>query len=240
MIEYFEVGGRFSDEFDLYIDANLSFNSPEKSGEFIEIKGKNGEIFLDNHSFKNVNQSFPAYVITNRNLIEVGTEISNWLKTLNGWQDLVFSGDPDYIYRVMFTNEYETTKNVESYSKTILTCVMKPTKFLDTGRREILVKNNQVIKNNQSLIAHPILKIKGSGNIKVKINDQELNLKGVDEGIIVDCLNDIVTDLSGSRALWNKVTNYPLPFLETGKNKITFEGNVTKFKLTPNWEVLVG
>lgn len=240
MIEYFEVGGKSSDEFDLYLDANLSFNSPEKSGEFIEIKGRNGEIFMDNHSFKNINQSFPAYVITNRNLIEVGTEISNWLKTLNGWQDLVFSGDSDYIYRVMFTNEYEISKNVESYSKTILTCVMKPTKFLSTGRREIEISNNRTIRNNQTLIAHPIIKIKGTGNIKIKINNQELDLKSVDEGMIIDCLNDVVTNLNGDRALWQKVTNYPLPFLEVGKNKISFEGNVTEFKLVPNWEVLVG
>jgi phage-related protein len=235
---YFEIDNQKSSDFDLYIDTEISFTSPEVKGEFVELSGQDGDLYLTDGKLKNVSKSFPAFLMP----IEVSqqqraTEISNWLKNNVGWKDLFFSGDKEYIYQAMYTAEYDINANIADFGKTVLTFNVKPYKFLKSGLTEKTLVTS--IDNPTKRVARPKITIKGSGNITLKIGSSTYSLKDVDGGVVIDVLYDQVKSLDGTRPQWNKITTYPLPGISPGKNSVLTTGTVTEMKIIPRWEVIV-
>lgn len=235
---YFEIDNQKSSDFDLYIDTEISFASPEFKGEFVEVSGQDGDPFLTDGKLKNVPKSFPAYLMpTEVSQQQRATEISNWLKNSIGWKDLFFSGDEEYIYQAIYTAEYEIEANIVDYGKTILTFTVKPYKFLKTGLVEQTLSTS--ITNPTKRISRPKITIKGSGNITLQIGKSTYNLKNIDGGVVIDVLYDQVKSLDGTRPQWDKITTYPLPGIAPGNNNVLTTGTVTEIKIIPRWEVIV-
>lgn len=235
---YFEMEDKKSSDFDLYIDTEISFTSPEVKGKFIEIDGQNGDPFLTDGKLKNVPKSFPAYLMPiNISQVQRATEISNWLKNNIGWKQLYFSADPEYYYHAIYTDEYEIAANIVDHGKTILTFNVKPYKFLKSGLSEQSLSTS--IINPTQRIARPKITIKGTGNITLQIGKSTYNFKDIDGGVIIDVLYDQVKTLDGTRPQWNKITTYPLPGINPGLNNVLTTGTVTEIKIVPRWEVIV-
>lgn len=239
-IGYFELDGIKSSDYDLYIDASLTFSSPQMKGEFVEVSGLDGEYFLSDGKLNNVPKSFPAFLILSEGFSHQkrATQISNWLKSSFKWRDLTFSGDAEYIYKVLCTNEYDIEATLGDYGKTIITFTSKPYKFLKTGLVEIDLKNS--INNLTKRTARPRIEIEGTGNIEIKIGSQICKLKNVDGGIILDSLYNQCTSLDGQRAQWDKLLTYPLIEISRGLNAVSITGNVTSSKIIPRFEEVVG
>lgn len=236
-VEYFEYLGKKSSDFGLLIDADISFSSPQVKGEYIDISGADGELFVTDGKLSNVKKSFPVF-LENPRTQTVATDLSNWLKSsLTSWNQLSFSGDPEYVYEAMFTEEYEVSANIESYGKTVLTFDVKPTKFLKSGLTAITAPSN--LTNPTQRDAKPIVSIKGTGNITLKIGAETLTLKSVDGGVVIDCLKQTVTNLAGTAPAWDKVTSYPLPVIKPGNQAVLTTGTITEIKITPRYEVIV-
>lgn len=235
---YFEIDNQKSSDFDLYIDTEISFASPEVKGEFVAVNGQDGEPFLTDGKLKNVNKSFPAYLMpTEISQQQRATEISNWLKNNIGWKDLFFSGDKEFVYQAIYTAEYEVEANIVEHGKTILTFNVKPYKFLKSGLSEQSLSTS--ITNPTQRIARPKITIKGTGNITLQIGKSTYNLKNVDGGVIIDVLYDQVKSLDSTRPQWDKITTYPLPGIAPGNNNVLTTGTVTEIKIIPRWEVIV-
>jgi len=235
---YFEVDNKKSSDFDLYIDTSISFSSPEIKGNFVDIEGQDGEMFLTDGKLKNVSKSFPVYLMPiNESQIKRANEISNWLKSDVNWKELYFSGDPEYLYQAIYTDEYDVEANITDFGKSILTFHVKPYKFLKSGLTEITL--SETITNPTNRIARPKITIKGTGNITLQIGSSKYNLKSVDGGVIIDVLYNQVKSLDGNRPQWNKITTYPLQGINPGKNSIRVTGTVTEMKIIPRWEVIV-
>ena len=236
-VEYFEYLGKKSSDFGLLIDADISFASPQVKGEYVDVAGTDGELFVGDGKLSNVKKSFPVF-LENPRTQTVATDVSNWLKSsLKTWNPLYFSGDPNYMYEAIYTDEYDIDANVESYGKTVLTFTVKPTKFLKSGLTAITAPSN--LTNPTQRDAKPIIIIKGTGNITLKIGAETLTLKSVDGGVVIDCLKQTVTNLTGTAPAWDKVTSYPLPVIKPGKQTVLTTGTITELKITPRYEVIV-
>ena len=87
--------------------------------------------------------------------------------------------------------------------------------------------------------SNPLIKVVGSGDVTVSINNQELILKGLEDEIEVDCeLMNAYKKINGDIALLNNKMYSDFPVLESGENQISFEGNISKIELIPRWVVL--
>ena len=235
-IGYFEFLGKKSTDFGLLIDAEISFSSPQVKGEYVEIPGADGELFLGDGKLSNVSKSFPVF-LENSNTQIVSTQISNWLKSVSEWSELMFSGDPEYVYTALYTDEYEVSANLESYGKSILTFTLKPYKFLKSGLAPLT--SPTALNNPTTRDARPLITIKGTGNITLKIGAETLTLKSVDGGVVIDCLKQTVTNLAGTAPAWDKVTSYPLPVIKPGNQVVLTTGTVTSLTIVPRYEVIV-
>ncbi|MFS1061120.1 hypothetical protein ACFC9E_01145 [Enterococcus faecium] len=238
-MSFIEFNGKKSNDFNLILEPNLTFNSPSRSMEFEKIAGKDGEVAVGDGTFSNGTKSFPFNLLPQKNssVEKISTEISNWLKKDSLWHDLYFDGEPEYVYQALHYEEYDLERVLSHYGKCVLKFTIKPYKFLKTGLVETSLPSSFSNKTNRN--ARPKITVRGSGDITIKIGNQSLNLKGVDEGIIIDSLYETVTSLDGKRPLWSKVTSYPLPVIEPGTQIVIVSGTTTDIKVVPRWEVVV-
>ena len=87
--------------------------------------------------------------------------------------------------------------------------------------------------------SNPLIKVVGSGDVTININNQELVLKGLEDEIEVDCdVMNAYKKVNDNIVLLNNKMYSDFPILEAGENQISFEGNVSKIEITPRWVVL--
>lgn len=222
------------------MEEGVVFTSPEKDIEFYEIKGRDGDVSLNNQRLKSVTRPFPVtlFPIDGSSLSEQANKISNWLKQNDGaYTTLTIDDEPEYEYRAVYYEQYNLEQFMVRYGKAVLNFRVMPYKFLKAGLTERVL--DESITNPLGRSSKPKLTIKGSGDITINIGDSVLTLKNVDGGVIVDSLYQTVTTLNGQAQAWDKVTSYPLPTIAPGRQNITTTGNVTEIKIIPRWEAIV-
>lgn len=231
--------GKNSFDFGMRVEEGVTFESPERDYEFVEIKGLDGDIAVDNNRLKSVTKSFPVTIfpIPGKTFAEQITDISNWLKAKTGTTAIEVSNEPDYQYSGIYYEQYSLEKFLRQYGKVVLNFKIKPTKFLKTGLTEIALP--ATITNQTNRNARPKMVIKGTGNITINIGTSTLTLKNVDGGVIVDSLAQTITTLDGTRPAWDKMTSYPFPVIAPGKQTILKTGTITDVKIIPRFEVIV-
>lgn len=236
----FNYLGEDSDEFGLRINDGVTFVSPENDIEYVEVKGYDGDIPIDNERLKTVIKPVKVtmFPTDGETLSEQVSNISNWLKSSKKYSELIFSNDDEYTYLATCYEQYNVDQLLIRYGEATINFKMMPYKFLASGLFESQLKST--ITNTTNRIAKPKLTIKGSGNVTVKIGDSVLTVKGMDGGCVIDTLYSQATSLDGSRAIWDKVTTWPLPTIAPGKQTVTVTGNVTDIRIIPRWEVIVG
>ncbi|MEB7428493.1 phage tail family protein, partial [Enterococcus faecalis] len=227
---YFEYKGKKSSDFFLDIEGNVSFGSAGSDISLEEIPGIDGDIAVSNHRLKGLGKTFPCRLRlpSNKKIEDITNDISNWLKTDISWDDLFFSEEPQFVYRAIYYEEYDVERIVSFYGKTSLKFRIKPYKYFKDSLSPIEITNGQYLENKGSRPSNPLLRIEGSGDITIKFGSNQLRLKGIDQGIIVDLQAQVVTSLDGSRPAYDKVYTYPFPKFPVGRHRVTWTGNATK------------
>lgn len=224
---------------DLLIDPDFSMIGPEADIELLEIDGVDGDIATDNQRLKGVTRPIPVYVdVDNNQLAQRAHVLSNWLKADTGWHDFELSDSPDFIYRAMYYEEFHLQKTILQYSRAILSFRFKPYKFYKSGLNEIELTNGQRINNIGTRPSRPLIRLTGSGNMTLTIGDQTIQLQGVQDGIVIDVLDDIIFNLNRTRREWDKLFTYPFPKIPVGESTISWTG-ATSVRLIPRWEALL-
>ncbi|WP_348922080.1 phage tail domain-containing protein [Enterococcus rotai] len=241
MIGYFEYDNKNSLDFGLTLDPELEFESPEQDVEFVPVKGVDGEIAIDNESLKNVNMPFPCTLLRTENetIEEKITNVTNWLKGKKGWHQFIFSGDPKHVYTAMCHSNFSFKRKSHMKAEADIPFTLKPIKYLSSGLVDRVVTNGQILYNEGTRIGKPVIRITGNGDITLRVGTSVCNLKGIDEGIILDCKSLIITSLDGLRPQGDKVNKLPLPSIPPGQSVISWSGNVSEVKLTPRWETII-
>ena len=116
----------------IYVDAAVSFNKPAKRVSEYSIPGRNGNLVIDEGTFDNVLISYPVY---EKNTFPTEFDnLVNWLASLEGYQRIECSNDPQH-YRLgrFVVPETPTAKrlNKDGYYTLVFDC--KPQRYLLTG-----------------------------------------------------------------------------------------------------------
>ena len=236
---WFEYNGVNS--MDMYIDIenNISFPSPEADIDFIEVLGRDGDVAIDNQRLKTVNFSIPIRLRLpqDKDVNEVATQISNWLKSDIGWHDLQFSGSPDYKYIAIQHEQFDISETLKRYGKTIINFKLKPYKR-KIYTYPVVVTNGMNIVNDGMRNSKPLIKLSGTGDITLKNNGRDwLKLRAVDQEITVD--SEQMSVYRDIRPQYDKMIDLgDFPILYTGNNVISWTGNVTRLEIEPRWEAI--
>jgi phage-related protein len=246
---------------DIYVDAALSFNKPEKNVETFEIPGRNGDLVVDYGTFRNVVISYPV-LLKNTFADDFGTLVSK-LAVLKGYQKIECSNDPNY-YRLgrFLVPTAPTAKRLNKDGYFSLSFDCKPQRFLKSGLDpwggftyealadensvELMTENSVVIEggttaqssltNPAEFEARPLIKATGSGMIVIGTQVITITDIGVDKDIYIDSESmECYTLTAGTPVNAGGNVSFSMldfPVLNAGSNAVT---HTMPIEIIPRW-----
>ena len=157
--------------------------------------------------------------------------IDDIIEFFNSEGTVVFSSEPDKYYKYAIYNQINFDRLIR-FRTADITLHVQPFKYSDTENAQTFTEFPINIRNNGNYFSRPTITIKGSGDINLYINGQELlklELGTSSRTVIIDCtaMNAYNEDKT---VLLNRLVSgdYDNIRLKVGNNTITLDGAVTE------------
>lgn len=200
----------------------------------VEIPGRDSPL-IRNVNYKPRKEIKVKAVVTG-DLQTNARNIKAWLCSDIRDEQIIFSDDPGLYYFGFLDNKLDIEEVIGEVGEVTLTFNVQPYKRRTTGDRYVVVKNNDKIMNSSHTASKPLFHIEGSGDITIKINDQELVLKDIANDIYIDSQEmEAYRYTQGELMGQNHHMYSDFPTLEPGINVFTITGTVSKLELKPRW-----
>ena len=161
-------GGVNSADYGIYITGEAVYNAPERDGEFIEVPGRNGAIFMDNRRYKNITVTYPAgaFGVTQKEFREKMTKFRNAILSQIGYQRLEDTYHPDEYRMGVYASGLEVEAVAHGKAGEFnLVFECKPQRWLTAGALPIPIDSGDVLQNPTPFSSGPLLEIDGYGSV---------------------------------------------------------------------------
>lgn len=161
-------GGVNSADYGIYITGEAVYNAPERDGEFIEVPGRNGAIFMDNRRYRNITVTYPAgaYGGSQKEFREKMTRFRNAIISQIGYQKLEDTYHPDEYRMGVYTSGLEVEAVAHGKAGEFnLVFECKPQRWLTVGALPIPIDSGDVIQNPTPFDSGPLFEVEGYGTI---------------------------------------------------------------------------
>lgn len=214
------------------------YETPEKDYDIYHVPGRNGDVYIDNGSYKNTSRmyyiSIPAY---SKNFVSIANSISEWLHPVSGYARLEDSYEPDYYRLAVCKNGLEISNLLNEAARIAISFDCKPQRFLKSGDRSIIFTKSGELRNPTNFKALPIITVKGSGNGILRVGAHTITISNIDTELTI---NSEVQDAYYGTSNRNSVITLSngFPKLMPGLNEISFSGGITSLEVMPKWWTL--
>lgn len=234
-LPYFIFSDRSSLDFDLVITGKNTYKSAGRDLTFTSVPGRNGDLITDNGRYKNVEITYKTAILnrSDKDFADLAHEITAWLSAQSGYFKLYDTYDKKYYRMAAYDSDVDIEQELEALGKMTISFNCKPFKYSFEGDTSITLDGAGELYNAEVYSSKPYIKIYGSGNISLNINDKAYNFTGVEEYIEID--SEIMNAFKGIVPQNNKMTGLDFPKLLPGKNLISWTGNVQKIEVKPRW-----
>ena len=199
----------------------------EKDIEKIEVVGRDGFLTEDNGSYKGIIKTVECTIFDLKDI----NFICSWL---DGSSDVIFSNEPDKIYKATIINQIPFEKVAVQFHSFIIQFDCQPHKYAVTNDLITLTSNGTIV-NTGTAPSNPIIKVFGSDTINLTINSKTIVLTNVVDYVTID--SDLM-DCYKDTVLKNNFMSGDLPQLIVGNNTFSWSGTVTKIEVTGNFRYL--
>lgn len=194
--------------------------------EKIEIDGRDGFLTVDKGTYKGTIKPVECTIMDLQDL----DFICSWL---DGSGEVIFSNEPDRIYKATIINQISFDKIAATFHTLIIQFDCQPHKYSVDNDMLTLTEPGSIF--NQGSKSKPIIKIYGAGAIELAVNNIIVKLTNVADYVTID--SDII-DCYKDTMLKNNDMSGEFPELSAGVNEINWIGSVTKIEIIPNWRWL--
>ncbi|WP_100489422.1 hypothetical protein [Sporolactobacillus pectinivorans] len=234
---YFTFNNGSSLDYGLKVAMPLTIPSPSRDVTFQAVPGRTGDLVIDNKRFENVNFSFNCSVFPKNglDLTQQAGLIKNWLQSVFSYQKLWTDIDPDYYHMAFCNSALDLQEVIKYFGKANIIFSCKAFKYRVDGDNTQTLTAPGTITNPEVWASNPYIKITGTGNITLHINDQDVVLTSVSQYIELD--TNLQSAYKGTQLLNNQLFS-DCPVLEPGVNNISWDGTVTQVDIVPRWWAL--
>lgn len=234
-IEYFVFGGKDSRDCGVYISGSGVFGAPERDGSKVSIPGRNGEMFLDNGRYKNIDIKYPAFI--KDDFADNIKDFRNKIAAQKGYQRLEDSYHTDEFRIARYKGAVKTKPvlrglNTQTFD---ITFDAKPQRFLKSGETPAEYTANGTITNPTEMTALPLVRVIGTGTLT--IGSVAVTITNNTAYIDIDCETQEAYYGSVNMNSFIQLTNGLFPSLAAGSNAVDI-GTLTKVTITPRWWIL--
>ena len=159
-------------------------------------------------------------------------EIAKWLRNEEGNDKLIRSDEDDKYYKAKVINNIPFERVIRKYSRFIVHFECEPYAYSNEDEVITLTNKSNILLNPGIYESRPVMKIYGKGNLKLKVNGQEITFNSIQDYITMDCT---LFECYREDVLMNINMNGVYPSLILGENKIELVENITKIEISPNW-----
>lgn len=163
-------------------------------------------------------------------------KIINWLNSkVNSELTYSLSKGMFYIVKKVEISSFKTTSRI--VRRFTATFTLEPLTYLLEGKETLTVNAPATLFNDKSTHDSPLyMKVYGTGDITININNQSLILKNIVDFIEVDSkIQNCFKTINGVIQNCNNQMYTPFPKLEVGENNISWSGSVSKIEIIPRW-----
>lgn len=234
-IEYFVFGGQDSRDCGVYISGSGVFGAPERDGSKVSIPGRNGEMFLDNGRYKNIDIKYPAFI--KDDFSDNIKDFRNKIAAQKGYQRLEDSYHTDEFRIARYKGAVKTKPVLRGLNKQTfdITFDAKPQRFLKSGETPTEYTVNGTITNPTEMTALPLVRVIGTGTLT--IGSVAVTITNNTAYIDIDCETQEAYYGSVNMNSCIQLTNGLFPSLAAGSNAVDI-GTLTKVTITPRWWIL--
>ncbi len=195
---------------------------PKLRDDGIVIDGRNGKLYYADKIYDSYTRTLECAIITDDYDIR---DIISWL---NGSGEMIFSDEPDKFYKVNIINQIDFTNIADKIHEFPLIVDIQPFAYsLEENTIEV-TENTTIQIENSTVNVKPKIKIYGTGDVTLNINNKSQIIYNIDEYIELDSELEI--------AYKDYQNKNPLVYgeyfeLNPGDNYIDFLGDVTKIEI---------
>lgn len=230
MYQYFIWNGVSSLDMGVVMLKAPSIFIPQRKVNEIKISGRNGVLHEDEKTYQNYTKDAECHVM-DRSQID---EVCAWL---TGFGEVIFSSEPDKVYRAYIKNQIEFGSILKNINDFLVQFDVEPFKYSVNRDDETLTFETETcLYNKGTFTSEPILKIYATGNITLHINEDAFVLNSIDEYVVVN--SELQEVYKGKESKNNYFYAEKFPTLKVGENNISWKGNVEKIEIQPNWRWL--
>lgn len=241
-MEVVTFNGKASDSFDIpiLIESPPTYVYPERDYEVQHVPGRNGDIYIDKNSYKNVQRSYALAAGDDyESYDKLANQIATWLHSATGYAKLYDTYEPEYYRMAMYVETGTLTPIVRNGIRITANFNCKPQRFLHSGDDVITVSSsNTNITNPTQYTSRPIVTVYGSGVGTVTINGIKVTLNDIDTYTVLNSEIDDAYKGTVNKNPYIVLDNGIFPELKAGDNTIIFTGGVTKVEVIPKWWTL--
>lgn len=234
---FFIANGKSSKDFNVYLTDAAAYGIAEKDSEVVSIKGRSGDLILDNKRYKNKKFSYPA--IINEDFDKNFSALMNYLLSQQGYIKLEDSFSPEVFVWARYVGETNPKKTISDAKtgKFELTFDRKPQRYLKQGEYPLEITSNTTINSNNIQTALPIIRAYGTGTFS--IGGVAVQITSANGYTDIDCeMQEAYKDTLATNCNGNIVlVNGKFPGINYGDNAITLSG-ITKLEIKPRWWTL--
>lgn len=221
-------------DYKAYVRSDFTINHSSADLSELTIPGRDGVLMTSNHRFKSFEQEFELIFLgTNK---EIKTNVERFARDILAEQyrmlDIMLTSDTGFIYRGYLSSEGVQIKNSVAETTSKVTFVMQPYKYMQEGLRTITLTSGRKLTNPGAMASKPRLIVTGSGTVRIN----NLTLKNVDRGLIVDSEMQTCTNLNETQNQFNKMYGKFIE-LPPGDNTIAWDNNSFTVQMIPRWVV---
>lgn len=225
-MNYFIFKGINSKDFiGLVVNTLPPITKAPKRVETQEIDGVDGEIITE-LGYSAYDKDITITLLKHNDI----DEIMNWL---SGEGELVTSLEPDKVYkaRIIDQIDYERLYNFKSAT---ITFRVQPYKYELDESSITITQSGKSISNNGLEVSKPIMTITGTGTIELSINNLLVFKYTFPEGENEVIIDSEKQDAYLGSVLKNRNMVGDFPILQSGKNVITWSGDISSIVIQPN------
>lgn len=235
MSDYFIFGDIDTRNYNgIYVYFDNVDSTPTRVGDFVEVPGRNGAMFLDGGRYEDVTQTYDIIALT----IDAGRNLINALASKVGHFRLQDSFNPTEYYSAVFTSEVDPNVTMQRDKISFkVSFTRKPQRFLTSGSTVISVTDGSTITNPTLFDARPRIQLTGAGTLTIE-GTRITSTAPSGTTVYIDCDTMEIYRYNGS-TLTNgssliSFSTVDFPVLEPGASSIEISG-VTDVKITPRW-----
>lgn len=212
-----------------------SYYGASRSVDFEEIPGRNGDLIIDNKRYNNISVPYDFVLIEKdvRNFDELTHRVKSWLLSHVGYFELWDGYDKRYFRLGAYNDEVNIEEELRGLGEFSASFNCKPFKYSFDGQKMVNMTEAGSIVNPEYLPSAPYIRIYGSGNITLTINNDSFYFEDIEDYIEVD--SESMNAYKGISPLNNKMKTANFPEFIPGDNAIAWTGSVNKIEIIPRW-----